>query len=82
MRLSGTSIAKQLTIIVYPLYTEALSCGGQIAILRRIAGCPMRGKNYYRAESPPGRVGPDHARRCASSDLKQFCSSCHAPLGV
>ena len=40
---------------------DALTHVGQIAMLRRMAGCPIRGENYYRAEISPGRVGPDQA---------------------
>jgi hypothetical protein len=32
-----------------------------LAMLRRMAGCPMRGENYYRAEIVAGRVGQDQA---------------------
>ena len=41
---------------------------GQIAMLRRMAGCPMRGENYYRAEIVAGRVGPDQAAPVRDSD--------------
>lgn len=40
---------------------DALTHVGQIAMLRRVAGSPIRGENYYRAEIVPGRVGPDQA---------------------
>ncbi|HEV7520045.1 MAG TPA: hypothetical protein VGP89_03035 [Candidatus Angelobacter sp.] len=40
---------------------DALTHTGQIAILRRLAGCPIRGENYYRAEISAGRVGHDQA---------------------
>ncbi len=30
-------------------------------MLRRMAGCPMRRENYYRAEIVAGRVGPNQA---------------------
>jgi hypothetical protein len=36
---------------------DALTHTGQIAILRRMAGCPMRGENYFVAEIVTGRVG-------------------------
>jgi len=36
---------------------DALAHAGQIAMLRRLAGCPMRGENYHRAEIVSGRVG-------------------------
>jgi hypothetical protein len=38
---------------------DALTHTGQLAILRRMAGCPIRGENYFRAEILAGRVGPD-----------------------
>jgi len=40
---------------------DALTHTGQIAMLRRMAGCPIRGENYYRAEITAGRVGQDQA---------------------
>lgn len=40
---------------------DALTHVGQIAMLRRMAGCAMRGENYHRAEVVAGRVGPDQA---------------------
>jgi len=40
---------------------DALTHVGQIAILRRMAGGPIRGENYFRAEIEAGRVGADQA---------------------
>lgn len=40
---------------------DALTHVGQIAMLRRIAGCPVRGENYFVAEIVSGRVGPAQA---------------------
>ena len=40
---------------------DALTHTGQINMLRRMAGCPIRGENYYRAEIAVGRVGHDQA---------------------
>ncbi len=40
---------------------DALTHVGQIAMLRRMAGCAVRGENYHRAEMAAGRVGPDQA---------------------
>ena len=40
---------------------DALTHVGQIAVLRRMAGAPVRGENYFRAEIMAGRVGPDQA---------------------
>jgi hypothetical protein len=38
---------------------DALTHVGQIAMLRRIAGEPMKGENYSRAKIESGRVGAD-----------------------
>ncbi len=40
---------------------DALTHTGQLAMLRRMAGCPVRGENYYMADIVPGRVGPEQA---------------------
>ena len=40
---------------------DALTHVGQIAMLRRLAGAPVRGENYFRAEITAGRVGPEQA---------------------
>jgi hypothetical protein len=38
---------------------DALTHVGQIAMLRRIAGVPMKGENYSRAKIEAGRLGAD-----------------------
>ncbi|HYU46370.1 MAG TPA: hypothetical protein VEK84_09355 [Terriglobales bacterium] len=40
---------------------DALTHVGQIAMLRRMAGAPIRGESYYAADIAIGRVGPDQA---------------------
>jgi hypothetical protein len=40
---------------------DALNHVGQIALLRRLAGAPIKGENYYRADIVCGRVGADQA---------------------
>jgi len=40
---------------------DALTHVGQIAMLRRIAGGPVKGENYYVAEITSGRVGAQQA---------------------
>ena len=40
---------------------DALSHVGQIAMLRRLAGCPIKGENYFKAEINAGRVGSEQA---------------------
>jgi len=41
---------------------DALTHAGQLAMLRRLAGAPIKGENYFKAEIVAGRVGPDQAR--------------------
>jgi hypothetical protein len=38
---------------------DALTHVGQIGMLRRIAGSPVRGENYFKADITAGRVGND-----------------------
>jgi len=40
---------------------DALTHVGQLAMLRRLASCGMRGENYYVAEICTGRVGAEQA---------------------
>lgn len=40
---------------------DALTHVGQITMLRRLAGSPVRGENYLRAEIVTGRVGRDQS---------------------
>lgn len=40
---------------------DALTHVGQIAMLRRLAGAPVKGESYFRAEIVAGRVGPDQS---------------------
>lgn len=40
---------------------DALTHIGQIAMLRRLAGSPVRGENYFKAEIVAGRTGPAQA---------------------
>jgi hypothetical protein len=40
---------------------DALTHIGQIAMLRRMAGVPIKGENYFEAEITVGRVGADQA---------------------
>ncbi len=40
---------------------DALTHVGQIAMLRRMAGSPIRGENYFKADIVAGRVGAEQA---------------------
>ena len=41
---------------------DALTHVGQIAILRRLAGGPVKGESYFVADIVIGRVGADQAK--------------------
>ena len=41
--------------------SDAFTHFGQLAMLRRMAGAPVRGENYFRAEIVMGRVGPEQS---------------------
>ncbi len=47
---------------------DALNHVGQIATLRRLAGSPVRGENYFRAEIVVGRVGADQSSKRVEFD--------------
>ena len=40
---------------------DALTHIGQIAMLRRLAGSPIQGENYFKADIVAGRLGPDQS---------------------
>jgi hypothetical protein len=40
---------------------DALNHVGQIAMLRRLAGCPIKGENYFKADIATGRVGREQS---------------------
>jgi hypothetical protein len=40
---------------------DTLNHVGQMAMLRRMAGIPMKGENYFKADIATGRVGPEQA---------------------
>jgi len=41
---------------------DALTHTGQLNMLRRMAGCAIKGENYFRAEIVAGRVGSEQAK--------------------
>ena len=47
---------------------DALAHVGQIALVRRLAGCPVRGENYFKARIVAGGVGPDQPAARAEFD--------------
>lgn len=47
---------------------DALTHVGQIGMLRRLAGAPVRGENYSRAKIAAGRTGADQAAAVSEFD--------------
>jgi len=47
---------------------DSLNHIAQIAMLRRLAGSPVRGENYFKAEIVTGRVGPEQSSKRAEFD--------------
>ncbi len=56
---SGQPLAVSAEALFQGPIADALTHIGQIAMLRRMAGCPVKGENYFRAEIVVGRVGPE-----------------------
>jgi hypothetical protein len=47
---------------------DALTHVGQLTMLRRMAGCKMRGENYFKADIATGCVGTQQAAPIAEFD--------------
>ncbi|HEX7019090.1 MAG TPA: hypothetical protein VF159_03710 [Gemmatimonadaceae bacterium] len=47
---------------------DALTHTGQLTMLRRLAGAPVRGENYAKAEIMAGRVGPEQSMKRVEFD--------------
>lgn len=56
---SGSPLAVPPEKLFQGPIADALTHVGQIAMLRRMAGIPIRGENYYVAEIEAGTVGPN-----------------------
>jgi len=54
---SGQTIKTDITKIFSGPIADALTHTGQLATLRRLAGCPMKGESYARADIVIGRIG-------------------------
>ncbi len=54
---SGRPIQMELTKLFQGPIADALTHTGQLASLRRLSGCPMKGEAYPRADIVIGRVG-------------------------
>jgi len=58
---SDAPLAEKAEKLFQSALADSITHIGQIAILRRIAGCPQRGENYYVANIQAGRAGADQA---------------------
>jgi len=58
---SGAAVDAPLERLFQGPVADALTHVGQLAILRRLAGAPVKGENYFKAEITVGRVGADQA---------------------
>ncbi|MBI3819496.1 MAG: hypothetical protein HY286_12445 [Planctomycetes bacterium] len=56
---STSPIQAEITKLLQGPVADALTHVGQLAMLRRMAGCPARGENYFAADVTIGRVGAD-----------------------
>src|SRR5579863_9779432 len=65
---SGQTLKAPLEKLFQGPIADALTHVGQLAMMRRLAGCPMRGENYFVASIEAGRVGPDQARAAREFD--------------
>jgi hypothetical protein len=55
----GADLAESAAGLFQGPIADALTHVGQINMLRRLAGVPIRGENYHRAEITAGHVGAD-----------------------
>lgn len=58
---SGAPLGMNAERIVAGGLADSLTHVGQLGMLRRLAGAPVRGENYSRAEIVAGRVGPEQS---------------------
>jgi hypothetical protein len=58
---SGAPLVKSADELFQGPIADSLTHVGQIAMLRRLAGGPVRGENYFKAEIVVGRVGVEQA---------------------
>ena len=56
---SDQPLQRDATALFQGPIADALTHTGQLAMLRRLHGAPMKGENYSRAEIEIGRVGSE-----------------------
>ena len=65
---SETPLGNPVEKIFQGPIADAINHVGQIAMLRRLAGSPVRGENYFKAEIVTGQVGPEQSSKRAEFD--------------
>ncbi|HKD18204.1 MAG TPA: hypothetical protein VKG23_10055, partial [Thermoanaerobaculia bacterium] len=58
---SGAALGSSAEKLFQGPVADALTHVGQIAMLRRLAGGPIRPENYHQADIAAGRVGPEQS---------------------
>jgi hypothetical protein len=58
---SGKSLKAPVEKLFQGPVADALAHVGQIAMLRRLAGCPIKGENYFKAEIVVGSVAVEQS---------------------
>ncbi len=58
---SGSPLCDSPAALFQGAIADSLTHIGQIAMLRRMAGCAIKGENYHRAEILVGRVGTEQS---------------------
>jgi len=58
---SGNEMHETASALFQGPIADSLTHIGQIAMLRRMAGCPIKGENYHKAEIIAGRVGMEQS---------------------
>ena len=58
---SGAPLGRSIERLFQGPIADALTHTGQLTMLRRAAGSPIRGENYAKARILTGRVGPDQS---------------------
>lgn len=54
---SSEPLARSAARLMQGPFADALTHIGQLAMLRRVAGSPVRGENYFKAHIEAGRIG-------------------------
>jgi hypothetical protein len=64
----GAALAVPVEKLFQGPIADAFQHVGQIAMMRRLAGAPVRGENYFRADIAAGRVGAEQAPAAVEFD--------------